>query len=263
MLRSIDSINGYTITDRNGEAVGQVYDFYFDDHTWTIRYLVVDTGVWLPGRKVLISPQALGEPEWGGGVSLPVNLTKEEIENSPPVDVDRPVSRQSEAALSGHYGWPAYWNDVTFFDANAVGMPAETYVRSRQDAAEAEAARPVTAEPQRELVTDPDLRSIEEVTNYYIQASDGDIGHVDDFVIDTANWTIQYMIIDTRNWWPGKRVLIAPTWIANISWEESKVYVDLTRETIKNAPEYDPATPVNREYESRLYDYYGRPYYWP
>lgn len=262
MLRSIDSISGYTIADRNGEAVGQVHDFFFDNLTWTVRYLVVDTGTWLPGRKVLISPQAFGEPDWGGGVSLPVNLTKEQIKHSPPLETNQPVSRQQEVALSSYYDWPTYWDNLTFYDTHAVGMTGEAYLRSREDYAEAAGAGQTQAEPAKPS-GDPHLHSIKAVTGYYIQASDGDIGHVEDFIVDTQSWTIQYIVIDTKNWWPGKKVLIAPTWISDIRWAQSKVYVDLTRETIKNAPEYNPTAPVNREYETQLYDYYGRPYYWP
>jgi hypothetical protein len=135
MLRSLTEIDGYTILDLSNEKVGYVNDFYFDDAAWVIRYLVVDTGVWLPGRQVLISPVALEQPDWGSGVSLPVRLTKQQIEASPPIATDKPVSRQKEVKLADYYRWPAYWNAVTFFDAHAVGMDPEAYLESyrRQD----------------------------------------------------------------------------------------------------------------------------------
>jgi hypothetical protein len=106
------------------------------------------------------------------------------------------------------------------------------------------------------------LQSTQEVIGYYIQASDGDIGHVEDFIADDAAWTMRYIVIDTRNWWPGKKVLVAPQWVTAVNWGESQVQVDLRCEDIKNSPEFDPAAPVNREYEERLYDFYGRPKYW-
>jgi hypothetical protein len=109
---------------------------------------------------------------------------------------------------------------------------------------------------------DPHLRSTQEVLGYYIHASDGDLGHVEDFIVDDDNWTIRYMVVDTRNWLPGKKVLVAPEWITEVSWGESKVYVDLTQDAIKDSPEYDPTETVNRLYEERLYDFYGRPKYW-
>jgi hypothetical protein len=106
------------------------------------------------------------------------------------------------------------------------------------------------------------LRSTQEVTNYYIEANDGDIGHVHDFLVDDENWTIRYVVVDTRNWWPGKKVLVSPEWIRSVSWTDSRVYVDLLRDTIKNGPEYDPSAPLSREYENRLYNHYGRSQYW-
>jgi hypothetical protein len=109
---------------------------------------------------------------------------------------------------------------------------------------------------------DSRLRSARDVMGYYIEATDGDIGHVDDFLIDDSEWAIRYMIVDTRNWWPGKKVLISPEWISQVSWPDSRVYVDLTREGVKTAPEYDPSRPVEREYETRLYRHHDRPSYW-
>lgn len=109
---------------------------------------------------------------------------------------------------------------------------------------------------------DSRLRSTREVEGYHIEASDGAIGHVQEFIVDDEEWIIRYVVIDTRNWLPGKKVLIAPEWIENIDWPSGKVQVARDRKTIKDSPEFDPARTVNREYETRLYDYYGRPKYW-
>jgi len=264
MLRSIRDIVDYTIIDINDEVVGKAHDFYFDDLTWTVRYLVVSTGVWLPGRRVLISPVAVSQPDWGGGVSLPVELKKEQIENSPPIDVDKPISRQQETELADYYNWPHYWKDVTFLDAHAVGMRPEAYLKSMEHAAAEDRGREAVVEKTiaAEQTGDPHLRSTNEVVNYNIHATDGEIGHVEDFIVDTGQWVIRYLVIDTKNWWPAKKVLISPLWVDKIEWEGAAVHVDLTREQIKKSPEYNPAAPVNREYETRLYDYYGRPKYW-
>lgn len=258
MLRSMKEMTGYSVVSSANEVVGQVYDFYFDDHSWTTRYMVVDLGTWLPGRKVLISPAALGQPNWGGGVSFPVELSREKIENSPPVDTDQPVSRQAEEDLAKHYDWPAYWDDVTFFEAGAVGMAPEAYLETRREVAEAKATQETT-QPQANPTT---LRSVNTVIDYYIEATDGDIGHVEDIIVDTDTWNIRYLVIDTKNWWPGKKIVISPLWVNNIDWQSKHVGVDLTRDDIQSAPEYDPKNPVNRDYEKRLFDFYGRPYYW-
>jgi len=110
--------------------------------------------------------------------------------------------------------------------------------------------------------TDSHLRSAEGVTGYHVQATDGEIGHLDGFVVDNETWAIRYIEVATRNWLPGKKVLLAPGWIEKVSWTDSKVYVGLSREAIKEAPEYLESRSITREYESRLYDHYGRPPYW-
>jgi hypothetical protein len=100
---------------------------------------------------------------------------------------------------------------------------------------------------------------VKEVTGYHIEAKDGAIGHVEGFILDDEDWMIRYMVVDTRSWLPGKKVLIAPCLIRSVHWDESKVCLDLSRELVEGGPEYDPSAPVNREYEKRWYDYYGRP----
>jgi hypothetical protein len=110
---------------------------------------------------------------------------------------------------------------------------------------------------------DSHLRSSEAVTGYHVEAADGEIGHLDSFVIDDEAWAIRYVEVATRNWLPGKKVLVSPAWIEKVSWEDSKVSAGLTRETIQNAPEYLDSSPITRDYENRLYVHYGRPPYWP
>jgi hypothetical protein len=113
-----------------------------------------------------------------------------------------------------------------------------------------------------EATGDVHLRSAQEIRGYHIQGSDEAIGHVEDFIVDDQTWEVRYLVIDTSNWWFGKKVLLAPRWASRISWEEMKVYVDMSRQAVKNGPEWDATAAVNREYEARLYDYYGRPVYW-
>jgi hypothetical protein len=248
MLRSVKEIKGYMIQAEDGK-IGRCKDFLFDDEIWTIRYMVADTGTWLPGKKVLISPISLGEPDWASHL-LPVLLSKKKIEQAPDLDENAPVSRQYEIKYHVYYGWPTYWvgPDVWGLSNNPAPLFAETKKES------------VKVESEN---GDPHLRSATEVMGYHIHARDGEIGHVEDFIVEDHNWTIRYMIIDTRNWLPGgRKVLVSPTWIDSVDWLENNVKVDLTVEQIRKAPEYDPAAPVNRAYEVKLYDFYGRPKYW-
>lgn len=239
MLRSIDELIGYTIEARDGD-IGKVSDFLFDDEKWVIRYLVANTGNWLVGRKVLISPAAFyGKPRWENE-KFPLVITKQMVEESPDISKDEPVSRRKEAGIVAYYHWPIYWYPVVQKGTGGEGKH----------------------EAQDEESGDSHLRSVWEVEGYHIEARDGSIGHVADFIIDDERWEIMYLVIDTRNVLPGRKVLVSRLWIHEVSWVGSKVAVDLTKEAIKKSPEFDPSAPVNREYEEVLYDYYGRPKYW-
>ena len=244
MLRSIKNLSGVAIRARDGE-IGKVHSFFFEDDNWTIRYLVVDTGKWLPGRKVLIAPTALGRPDWQDRV-FPVNLTKDQVRNSPDVDTDRPVSRQREAELRKYYDWAPYWGV-----GHGIGLPPGHYVEADRGAVAVE-----------NVQGDTHLRSTKEVRGYRIHATDGEIGHVEDFVVSDEEWVIRYLVVDTGKWLPGRSVLISPDWVRDIGWEEREVWVDVAKGAIEDSPSYDGADPVNREYETQMYDYYGRPKYW-
>ena len=245
MLVKSKMLNGFTLKSLDGE-IGKVKEFYFDDYHWTIRYLVVDTGDWLTSRQVLISPYAL-VAVMKEERQISVNLTRKQIENSPSLDTDKPVSLQFEQTYYGYYGWPIYWGGQHMWGAYP------DILRDREKWSE---------QARSEKVWDPNLRSTKAVSGSYIQALDGDIGHVADFIIDEETWAIRYLVIDTQNWWPGKNVLVSPQWIERISWNESKVFVNLTREKIKNSPEYNEESLLDRDYEIELHSYYNRPGYW-
>jgi hypothetical protein len=126
-------------------------------------------------------------------------------------------------------------------------------------------AAPLGSEPRSEeanVSDDVHLRSAGEVRGYHIQGSDDVVGHVEDFILDDETWAVRYLVIDTSNWWFGKKVLVDPRWATRVSWQEQKVHVDLSRQAIKNSPEWDPTALINREYEQRLHDHYRRPAYW-
>jgi hypothetical protein len=248
MLRSVKELRDYVLLAQDGQ-IGRCKDFLFDDTAWTIRYMVADTGKWLPKRKVLISPISLGEPEWESQ-ELGVRLTKEAIKSSPSLDVDAPVSREFEMKWHEHFNWSPYWYGAEIWGSGL-----------KPQALDREMAKKTGTLGTIELPAH-NLRSAHEVKGYHIQATDGEIGHVEDFIIDDETWTVRYIVVDTRNWLPGKKVLVSPTWSTEVEWANRRVHVDLTKDLVKNSPKYDPAAPVNPEYETRLYDYYGRPKYW-
>ncbi|MGD2121258.1 MAG: PRC-barrel domain containing protein [Gemmatimonadota bacterium] len=248
MLRSTKELKGYTLRATDGD-IGECKDFLFDDLDWGVRYMVADTGRWIPEKKILISPISLGDPDWASN-RFPVHLTKEEVKKAPPLAEDEPVSRQHEMTLSQYYGYPYYWVGNSLWGPEAT--PAELKKRIEKEKARSEAVEK----------GDPHLRSVEAVTGYHISAADGEVGHVEEFIVDDQAWALRYMVVDTRNWLPGRKVLISPDWVEDFDWEEEEASVAMEQGQIRNSPEYDPRAPINRGQEARLYDFYGRPVYW-
>lgn len=246
MLHSVETIGGYKLAATDGE-IGKAKEFYFDDKYWTIRYLVADTGSWLTGRRVLISPYALVDINDTSEV-VGVDLTKKQIEESPALDEATPISHQFEESYYGYYGWPMYWTGV--YPWGLTPMLVRDPAQWKDPAHRSKDA------------WDPNLRSTHEIIGYNLQASDGEIGHVEDFVIDDITWSIRYLIIDTRNWLPGKKVLISPQWIDRVSWDDAKVYVNMPRSVVERAPEYQKDSLITRDYEEELYQHYDMDGYW-
>jgi sporulation protein YlmC with PRC-barrel domain len=246
MLRRMKDLKGLAIEAKDGD-IGEANDFIFDDNAWTVRYLVVDTSRWLPGCKVLISSVVVGQADWEGK-KLPVSLTREQVQNNPDIRVDEALSAQDEIKYFNYHGWPYYWAGDRLW--GPVALPQE----------------PIAQEVDRKTVLTEEinkshLRSMKEMSGYTIQATDGEIGQVYDFTIDDKAWGIGYMVVDTRNWWSGEKVIVAPAWIAHVDWQHSNVYVNFSRASIKSGPEFD-LEKLDRAYERQLYEHYGRDNYW-
>lgn len=248
MKRRSESLTGFTISGTDGE-IGKVKEFYFDDKIWTIRYLIVETGSWLSGRKVLLSPQAVIKTIWEQE-TFQVNLTMEQIKNSPHIDTDKPVSRQHERDLYNYYPWGGYyWGGG--MGLAGMGM---SYPLAMNSALQEEDDVSIADKPE----DDSNLRSTDKVTGYSIKANDGNIGDVEDFIINDTNWSIDFILVDTGNWFPGKKVFISPKWIKKISWQNSTVIVNSSEAQVKNSPEYVPSQELSDSYEASLQNYYGR-----
>jgi len=254
MLRSTQEMNDYAIGATDGE-IGHVVDFFFDDQSWVIRYLVVETGSWLMSRKVLVSPFALQEADWMHK-RLPVRITREQVKHSPDVDTQKPVSRQHEMAYADYYGYPYYWGGSGLW---GDGLYAPLLV-SRKDMGSVlpEATTVTPLQPGN----DPHLRSCQSVIGYHIHATDGDIGHLQELLVDEKTWSIRYMVVDTSDYWVGHEVLISPDWVKRIDWIESKVTLDLLQQTVKDSPRFESSTALNRVQEAAIHQHYKRPTYW-
>ena len=254
MLLVVSVLKGYAIDASDGR-IGTVSDFLFDDRTWKMRWLVADVGTWWTGHKVLIHPSAID------GVDhelrqLGLSLTKERIKGSPDAREDEPVSRQVEYNLHSYYGWDPMWADNGYFGAGAMALPLMSPpLFGGFVAGEAAGVGPGTDEG------DPHLRSVVAVTGCHLQASDGAIGHLENFMVDDATWTIDYLIVDTRNWWPGKHVLLSPHAVKDINYLDGKIRLNVSRDQVKGSPPWDPVTAIERAYQRRLHSYYDWPAY--
>jgi len=239
------ALEGYTVSATDGD-IGTVVNFLLDDEHWTVRYLIVMTSGLFEGSQVLITPISFRHVDWSTH-RFELTLTKAKVRDSPSVHVDKPVSRQHEWNYYRYYQYPHYWEHPGLW-----GMGAHP---------ELLATGGWKGEPV-ERPADVHLRSAREVRGYRIQGSDHKIGYVEDFIVDDETWEVRYLVVNTRNWWFGKKVLVSPRWANRVSWEENQVYLDITRDALKHCPEWHASAGVNREYEARLYDYYGRPVYW-
>ena len=263
MLRSTDDLQNFAIGATDGH-IGHVKDFYFDDDAWVIRYLVVDTGSWLSGRKVLISPISIRAAD-SIDQTLSASMTKEQVRKSPDIDIDKPVSRQNEMEFGAYYGYPNYWGGEGMWGGSLYPyelLPSYAGDGLYRAEHKREEAAYLRDERARHRNDNPHLRSCKAVEGYHVHASDGEIGHVEGFLVDDETWAIRYLIVNTSNWWIGHRVLVAPRWVTGVRWLDGSVSVDLSRDSVKDAPAYDSSAELNREREMKLYSHYGRSGYW-
>jgi hypothetical protein len=254
VLRNTTAIKGYAIAASDGH-LGTVSDFLFDDVTWVVRWLVVDTGTWLSGRKVLLPALALGHINPSRN-EFAVRLTKQEVRDSPNIGTKRPVSRQMEASVYDYYGWSPYWTSGFYMGGYRYGLgyePGTTWPIPVREST----LREENIATSRRSDDDPHLRSIGEVVGYHIHADYGEIGHVEDFLMEEADWSIHYLVVDTKNWWPGKRVLVSPRSVTGIGWTDNLVNINVGRQRVKDSPAYDENTPLDRTYEQKYHEYYG------
>ena len=250
MLHSAKDVKGLEIAATDG-VLGNIDDLYFDDQHWTIRYLVVKTGGWLATRKVLISPMAVTGIDWEDE-KVHVDLTRQQVKDSPPIDADKPVSRQHEAEFSEYYGYTHYWNGPYLWGA-------EPYPSYMGNLFTDEGNSPIAQRIEQEKRTaDPHLRSSREVTGYGIEAADGSLGHVEDFLFDDRSWAILLVVAETGERWPGKHVVLATDHIEEVDWEDRKVRMRITHEELEQSADYDLMSAIPDGAVQELYHRFWR-----
>lgn len=257
MLRTTSEFEGYAIGASDG-VIGHVTDVFVDDADWTVRWLVVETGSWLSSRKVLISPMAVGEPD-RRAKTLPVSITREQVRQSPDRDTHKPVSRQHEFDLTGYYGYSPYWDDPELWggesNANPFWAAEARAMAGYPDYGETYVSATASAKPDN---ADSHLQSTNELTTYRVHASDGNIGHVRDLLVEDHTWAIRYLVVETGHWWHGESVLIPPAWISEVNWDASEFRSARTRQAVSDAPAYDPGKRLDAEAEHSLRDWFSK-----
>lgn len=253
MLINASQIKGYAIAANDGQ-IGTVSDLLFDDASWQVRWLVVQTGNWLSGRKVLLPASTLGHAN-ALRREFSAKLTMQQVKDSPDVDTERPVSRQVETSIYGHYGWYPYWGYGLYMGGYGYGSVMASPFGAGGTVPRGGEEEALEAQRNR---NDPHLRSVAAVEGYHIRATDGEIGHVEDMLVEEADWTIHYLVVDTKNWWSGKRVLVSPRSARDISWTGRTVDINVNQEAVRSSPAYEATTKVDRDYEQKFNSYYDK-----
>jgi hypothetical protein len=246
MLKPATQTNGCGIAAADGH-IGHVSDVLFDDQTWMVRWIVVECGSWLMRRNVLLPPLALGHLDLVAR-EFSVRLSKKHISDSPNIDTDKSVTRHMEGSVYNHYGWTPYWNTGFYFGGGgylggALGAP---YLMPTDAAVKTDQGDP----------DDPHLRSANTVVGYHIEATDGVIGHVEDLLLEDADWSLRYLIVNTKNWWPGKKVMILPSSIKHIDWSDRLVLIDVDRNKVQNSPAFSDFSGVDRSFDQAIDRHY-------
>jgi hypothetical protein len=232
-------VRAFVLAARDG-VVGRAEDLYVEDATWTVRYLVVKENAWLAGRQVLISPIAVGKID-DARRAVAVQLSIDQVKNSPPADSDKPVSRQYEEEYFRYYGWPLYWSGEERWGGSVYPM---------------DMAIPNISAVLREPGGNPHLHSVADMLGYGVRARDGHAGEVRDVIFDDETWALRYIVVNTRDSLPGREVLVPSRCIGHVAWDDSAVTVDLAGDQVRGAPEYDPRSVVTKRDEERLERYY-------
>jgi hypothetical protein len=244
----LSALTGYPIKATDGQ-IGTVAGLMYGDSDWAIRWVIVDTGDWLSGRRVLLPVAALGQPD-PESHDLPVTLTMQQVRDSPDVDVSQMLSQQSESLVREHYDMPHGRDHVLWAardgKSSDVVAPDAANILTADDPAGLRGTRRVSQ-----------VRPISEIIGDSIEATDGDIGHAEDFLIDTALWQVRYLIVHTSSWWPGEKLLVSPMSIDWIDWARSIIHVGVTRQKVKDSPPYVPAETVDGAFEALFHSYYG------
>jgi hypothetical protein len=231
-MKTLRRLEGFRVLGE-GETLGKVMDAYFDDHVWAVRDLVV-AGSGRHARLWWLSPHSILRIDQRRR-TIETTITAAQWRTTAPDEPDTAIPRATWTGLLKYYGFPYSWRGLDRAVAPRV---------------------PSSSGPELHL------RSERRFRHYLVHALDGELGHVEDLLVDEHSWAVRYLVVDTRRWRPGGRVLLAPEWVLYVSWLEQSVHTSLEQKTVRTAPPYDRRTRIDRAYEARLRQHYGRPAAW-
>lgn len=236
MFRLLNDAKGSTVRGMDGD-IGKIVDLYFDDENWTVRYLVVDVGNWVPGNHVLISPMSITRTDWERQ-RVELSIDRERVQKSPAADLVKPVSRQYESEYHRYYGWPYYWEGTGVWGAEATPLGLGSSIPTSGTAPVERDVRRTVSTRTGAGVEESHIRSAREVAGYHIKATDHEVGHIDDYLVDADSWTIDSIVIDTSNWPGGKAVVLARQRIGRVDWSTKQIFVNASSQEVRNSPEF-------------------------
>ncbi|WP_053217097.1 PRC-barrel domain-containing protein [Virgibacillus senegalensis] len=255
MLYYASSLSDYQLKATDGE-LGKVKELYFDDKQWVLRYFGVDTRKWLPGKKVLLSPRSLQTVDDENRV-IELSSDKETVRNSPSLDETSPLTREYEMNLTRYYGWAPYWTGGFLWGREDV--PLVGAVTNSEQAIDIQENREETL--AEELTHN--LREIDElIEKFTVHASDGKIGSINDVLLDGESWKLRYLVVKNSQDFSWKYSLLSPDWTQSVDWVDYNLYLDVTRETVKNGPGIEEKQEISRGTEQDLHTAYGKQTYW-
>jgi hypothetical protein len=257
MITTVERLRRYAIHATDGD-IGHIDNIFFDDANWAIRYVVVNVGNWLIRQYILLQPSIIDHLEPEGQIAV-VPLSREQIQNSPEIDPQQPLSRDNEESLHQYFDWEPYWRTLPMMTAGLSEYVAPVPIDTPPEGDMSEAAK-----EEEETAVSVTLRSSKEVISYNVFANDSQdaIGYVENLLIDTERWYVRYIVAQTGTWLSGRRVLLAPQWVRQVSWADASIYLSLSNEQISQSPDYDPQARLLREYEAALYGHYDKRPYW-
>ena len=206
MLLDTGSLIGRGLLASDG-TIGTISDFLFEEATWSVRYVLVDTGKWLAGRQVLLSPRAFVHEPFGQPGTARARLSRSQIEESPALATGEPLTRGFERAYFRHFGWPSYWMGPSL---GAALAPVDT--------------------------SEVRLLSVKELTGGLAQASDTRIGKVKNFSLSSLSWMVREIVVDAGHWYSERLVLIQPGLVERVGMAESVLYIGRSRLEVLSAP---------------------------